>query len=151
MKDIWHIPSFYFLSAFTLDVHLGEKCMLLAQGAHEVPSTIVSSWCDVNSVILQPETKMLATTRALHRKYWEGRKREKMKLRNINLFYSCSTLLQLVKKPKVGVVAASFQYTFCIFLAVCHYLDWLSPFPFGVTQFSIPARSESLLIMSLGC
>lgn len=64
-----------------------------------------------------------------------------MKGRHINIDYSCSLLLQLVVRPTVVIPAASFSCTFCVSLTEL-------AFPFGVTQISVPAGSESLLVLS---
>lgn len=81
-KDIWHIPPFCFLSASTLDVRLGEKRMFPRQENAQIPINSILSMCDSSIVILQPETKMLTTTRILHTKCWgreKGRKDERQK------------------------------------------------------------------------
>lgn len=81
-----------------------------------VPSTMISSQCDP-TVMMQTEMETLATTRILHIKHWGMGRGEKMQLRKINLTYSCSSVLWLVIRPKLVVIAASYS-TFCVYLTV---------------------------------
>lgn len=146
MKDIWPIPHFFFPCQPPLLSFIWVKNACPQNRECRVPSTTISSQCDP-TVMMQTETETLATTSILHIKHWGMGRGEKMQLRKINLTYSCSSVLWLVIRPKLVMIAASYS-TFCIYLTVWRHLDWLGPFPVGVAQTFIPAGSESLVVLS---